>query len=116
MESLSLDRLAGELLDTARAAASGRAAHTVHGGHDHLLRQTVIALTAGRELAEHLSPGQATLLVLRGTVRVHTAGAQWGGGGGDFLVLPAERHGLHADSDAVVLLTVLADSRDAQPG
>jgi len=29
-------------------------------------------------------------------------------------VLPRERHGLHADSDAVVLLTVLADSREAQ--
>jgi hypothetical protein len=29
-------------------------------------------------------------------------------------VLPSERHALHADSDAVVLLTVLADSRGAQ--
>jgi len=29
-------------------------------------------------------------------------------------VIPQERHGLHADEDAVVLLTVLADSRPAQ--
>lgn len=111
MESLSLIELADEQLVAARAAKSGRAAQTVHGGHDHMLRQTVIALVAGQELAEHESPGQATLQVLRGTVRVSTAAEVWRGTVGDFLVLPAERHGLHADDDAVVLLTVLADSR-----
>lgn len=110
MESLSLSELADEQLAAARAASAGRSAHTVHGGHDHLLRQTVIALAAGRELAEHDSPGQATLQVLRGRVRVHTADEEWRGGPGDYLVIPRQRHGLHADEDAVVLLTVLADS------
>lgn len=113
MESLSLTELADEQLAGARSAKSGRAAHTVHGGHDHLLRQTLIALVAGQGLAEHESPGQATLQVLRGRVRVSTAAEEWSGAAGDFLVLPAERHGLHADDDAVVLLTVLADSRPA---
>ena len=68
MESLSLTGLADEHLGKARASSAGRSAHTIHGGHDHLLRQTVIALAAGRELGEHDSPGQATLQVLRGRV------------------------------------------------
>lgn len=110
MDSISLTRLSDEQLELARSARSGRSAHTVHGGHDHLLRQTVIALTAGTELAEHNSPGQATLQVLRGRVRVSTAGDTWQGDPGDLLVIPRERHGLHADEDSVVLLTVLADS------
>mgnify|MGYP003609520013 CR=1 FL=1 len=114
MESLSLNTLAEEQLAAAHASKAGRSAHTVHGGHDHLLRQTLIALTAGQELAEHNSPGQATLQVLRGRVQVSTHDEEWWGEAGDLLVLPRERHGLHADTDSVVLLTVLADSREAQ--
>jgi len=113
-ESVSLNQLCDEQLTAARESSSGRSAFTLHGGHDHLLRQTLIALADGRELGEHESPGQATLQVLRGRVRVSTAGGQWQGGEGDLLVIPGERHGLHADSDAVVLLTVLADSRAAK--
>jgi len=116
VESLSLPQLSDELLDSARSASSGRSAHTVHGGHDHLLRQTVIALAAGRELAEHASPGQATLQVLRGQVRLRAGEREWCGGDGDFVVIPPQRHSLHADSDAAVLLTVLADSRESHPG
>ncbi len=114
MEGISLTRLAEEHLEIARSAHAGRSAHTVHGGHDHMLRQTLIALTGGSELAEHNSPGQATLQVLRGRVRVSAGSDSWGGGPGDLLVIPRERHGLHAHEDAVVLLTVLADSREAQ--
>lgn len=114
MDGMSLTQLAEEQLQAARAARAGRAAHTVHGGHDHLLRQTLIALTAGTELAEHNSPGQATLQVLRGRVRVTAGADSWTGGPGDLLVIPRERHGLHADEDSAVLLTVLADSREVQ--
>ena len=114
MESVSLNSVADEQLGLAREAHSGRAAHTVHGGVGHFLRQTVIALTGGTGLAEHESPGEATLQVLRGRVRLTTAGDTWAGAAGDLLVVPQERHGLHADEDAVVLLTVLADSRPAQ--
>jgi quercetin dioxygenase-like cupin family protein len=114
MDGISLTKLAKEQLQAARAGRAGRSAHTVHGGHDHMLRQTVIALTGGSELAEHNSPGQSTLQVLQGQVRVTAGDDTWSGGPGDLLVLPFERHGLHADSDAVVLLTVLADSRAAQ--
>lgn len=106
MRSTSLTRLAEEQLDRARAASSGRAAITVHGGHEHDLRQTLIALAAGRTLGEHDAPGEATLQVLVGTVRL-TAGAEsWHGAAGDHLVIPPLRHDLLAETDAVVLLTV----------
>ena len=114
MDGISLTQLAADQLEIARAARAGRSAHTVHGGHDHMLRQTLIALTGGSELAEHNSPGQSTLQVLQGQVRVTAGTDTWSGEAGDLLVLPRERHALHADSDAVVLLTVLADSREAQ--
>ena len=37
--------VADEQLEIARSAHAGRSAHTIYGGHDHELRQTVIALT-----------------------------------------------------------------------
>ena len=55
-------------LDTARTSAHGRSAQLVV--HDGVLRQTVIALAAGTELAEHNSPHAASLQVLTGRVRV----------------------------------------------
>ena len=85
---------------------SGRSAHTVHGGHEHALRQTLIALTAGSGLAEHDSPGEATLQVLRGRVRLTTAGESAEAAAGDLLVIPPQRHSLEAIDDSAVLLTV----------
>lgn len=110
MDSVSLNALVEEHLAAARSARAGRSAHTVHGGHEHLLRQTLIAMVAGIELAEHNSPGQATLQVLRGRVRMTTVDEEWSGAAGDFVIIPRQRHALHADEDSAVLLTVLADS------
>jgi quercetin dioxygenase-like cupin family protein len=106
MNKVSLKALAREHLETARAAKSGRSAHTVYGGHEHALRQTLIALTAGSELDEHESPGEATLQVLLGRVQLTDGGVHWDGSEGDHLVIPRSRHGLRADQDSVVLLTV----------
>lgn len=106
MDTVSLTTLVDEQLAAARTAASGRSAHTVHGGHEHALRQTLIALTAGSGLAEHNSPGEATLQVLRGRVRLTTAGDSAEGAAGDLLVIPPERHSLEAIDDSAVLLTV----------
>ncbi|MGO8769445.1 cupin domain-containing protein [Mycobacterium sp.] len=107
MESISLTGLASEKLAEARQSHSGRAAHTVHGGHTHELRQTVLALLAGHDLAEHDSPGEATLQVLQGHVRLTAGDDACDGETGDYLVLPAQRHALHAVEDSVVMLTVL---------
>ena len=107
MDSISLTSLASEKLAEAHQSHSGRAAHTIHGGHTHELRQTVLALLAGRDLSEHDSPGEATLQVLQGHVRL-TAGADtWDGKTGDYVAIPLQRHALHAVEDSVVMLTVL---------
>ena len=106
MDGHSLTRLTDEHLATARNHPSGRSAVTVHGGREHHLRQTLIAIAGGRALGEHESPGEATLQVLRGRVRLHADGEEWGGGPGDFLLLPPVRHDLVAEEDAAVLLTV----------
>lgn len=106
MENRSLTTLADELLETARASSSGRSATTVYGGHEHDLRQTVIALVGGRSLGEHDSPGEATLQVLRGDVRLHAGEETWEGAAGHYLHIPPRRHDLEARTDAVVMLTV----------
>lgn len=106
MESHSLTRLADEHLNTARDAASGRSAVTVYGGQEHDMRQTLIALAAGSRLHEHDSPGEATLQVLVGKVRLTAGDESWEGGAGDYLLIPPQRHGLEAVTDAAVLLTV----------
>lgn len=110
MQSTSLTALTDSQLTAARASSSGRSAVTVFGGHEHDLRQTLIAMVAGRTLSEHESPGDASLQVLSGTVRVTAGDDVWEGGVGDYLVIPPSRHDLHADTDAVVLLTVATRS------
>ncbi|MCX2926453.1 cupin domain-containing protein [Streptomyces sp. NEAU-W12] len=106
MQKLSLDALAREHLERAAAASTGRSASTVHGGHEHTLRQTLLALTSGTSLAEHENPGEATLLVLRGRVRLTSGETSWEGRTGDLIVVPPARHALEALEDAAVLLTV----------
>jgi quercetin dioxygenase-like cupin family protein len=78
-----------QLLETARAASSGRGAHLLYGGPETTVSQTVIALRQGASLAEHDNPGEATLLVLHGTVRLHAGDQFWEGSEGDLLVVPA---------------------------
>ena len=106
MERSSLSVLVNQRLGIAREAPSGRSAHTVYGGHQHTLRQTLIALTAGTSLDDHESPGEATIQVLHGRVRLTSPDTSWDGRPGDHLVIPSTRHGLHAVDDCVVLLTV----------
>jgi hypothetical protein len=65
MEKFSLDSIVREQAKRAAAAPAGRSAETVYGGHEHTLRQTVLAMTAGTSLTEHENPGEATVQVLR---------------------------------------------------
>jgi len=107
MNKVSLDAIAREQHKKASSASSGRAAETVYGGHEKSLRQTVISLTGGTELTEHENPGESTVLVLAGRVRLSSAEVSWEGRRGDLLTVPDARHSLLALEDASVLLTVV---------
>ncbi len=103
----SLDALAREQLKLAAGAdGGGRTAHTVYGGHEKVLRQTLIAMVAGAVLAEHENPGEATVLVLHGRVRLSSGELAWEGSRGDLITVPDARHDLAALEDSAVLLTV----------
>ena len=106
MRKTSLTAHARELLARATREASGRSSDTLVGGHEQVLRQTVIALLAGQTMGEHEGPGEATLQVLRGRVRLSAGPTDWEGWEGDLLIVPTERHSVTAVEDAAILLTV----------
>lgn len=106
MDNVTLPQLVAQHIELATAAASGRSAHTIYGGHEHTLRQTLIALTKGQRLDEHENPGEATLQVLQGQVRLRTVHESQDGAEGDLMIIPNTRHSLEALETAAVLLTV----------
>lgn len=108
---ISLDATAREQLAAARRSDTKRAATTVVGGHEHVMRQTVIALVAGAELAEHENPGEATLVVLDGRVQLEAGEEAWEARAGDLVEIPPARHALRALEDSVVLLTAVPKPR-----
>ncbi|EAP98078.1 hypothetical protein JNB_13978 [Janibacter sp. HTCC2649] len=106
MHKESLSALVREHLEIAATASSGRSAHTIYGGHDRSLRQTLIALRAGSRLDEHENPGEATLHVLHGRVALVAVDTKCDGTPGDLMTIPDSRHALEAIEDSAVLLTV----------
>ncbi len=106
MQKSSLTAQTREQLETARRSSSGRSAKTVYGGHEHTLRQTLIALVGGQSLSEHENPGEATVHVLHGRVRLAAGNVSWDGAPGDLLLVPDSMHSLEALEDSAVLLTV----------
>ncbi|MFF4137148.1 cupin domain-containing protein [Streptomyces mirabilis] len=106
MQRASLEVLARQQLELAAAAGAGHSANTVYGGRERVLRQTVIGMTEGASLAEHENPGEATVQVLHGRVRLSAGELSWEGRTGDLLIVPDSRHSLEALEDSTVLLTV----------
>lgn len=106
MDKISLEAKARELTHKAAEASSGRAADTIFGGHEKRMRQTMIALREGVGLSEHESPGEATLLVVSGRLRLMSGDTTWHGREWDYLVVPNAAHSVEADTDAVFVLTV----------
>lgn len=107
MQKTSLTALARQELEAARRAPSGRSARTVYGGHEHALRQTLIAVRADRVLADYENPGEATVHVLAGRVVLHAGADSWSGWVGDLIIVPPGVQSLEAVDDSVVLLTVV---------
>lgn len=99
-----LTELARFHLAAALADDHGRSAELIL--HDGPLRQSVIALRAGVELAEHNSPAAASLQVLTGSVRV-TGQEVTEITAGRVDVLTHHRHAVLALEDSVFLLTTV---------
>lgn len=106
MQKLSMEALVRQHVTRAAETDPGRSSETVYGGHEHTLRQTLIALRGATEMSEHESPGEATVLVLQGRIRLHAGGASWDGMPGDLLIVPPDRHSVEALEDSAFLLTV----------
>lgn len=92
--------------DVARASRAGRAGRTLMPGAGAALKQTLLALVTGQSLADHDSPGAATLQVLVGIVRLTGGGESLELHPGDHAPVPPARHGLDALDDTVVLISV----------
>ena len=102
--------LADELLQTATSENAGRAARTLPHPVDGL-RQTLIALREGAALNEHESPGAASLLVIRGRVRIVVGDDSTELGPDLIAPIPDMRHSLEATEHSVVLLSVAVPAR-----
>lgn len=91
-------------IDRAREAEDGH--HTQHVVHTGPLRQTIIALREGVQLAEHEADLPATLYILRGAIRVN-AEEPFVLQSGDLHEMPAHRRSVEAIQDTVMLLTAV---------
>jgi quercetin dioxygenase-like cupin family protein len=107
MQKTSLIALARHELAHAMDSPNGRSAKTVVGGHERLLRQTVMAIRAGEGLSTHENPGEATVQVLTGRVLLRSGDVSWNGSVGDLLTIPEGLHSLEAVEDSVILFTVV---------
>lgn len=103
---LDLGRAADRLLEEAHAADAGRAAHNLLPGPGTALSQTLLALTAGAQLSDHVANGPATLQVLRGSVTVTSEEGDVAAADGGWTTIPRSKHGVTAHEDSVLLLTV----------
>lgn len=106
---LHLDALVRTHLQAAHADEHGRSAELLL--RDGALRQSILALREGTELAEHNSPHAASIQVLVGRVRVTGEGDPVVSAG-ELHLLTHERHAVIALEDSVFLLTTVT----GQPG
>lgn len=108
-EPMDLHAEAGALLEQAATMSAGRAARALIPGAGAPLTQTVMALAAGRDLQDHVAPGPATLYVISGNGELTVGDERIELTTGHWTIIPPRTHGLHAESDLVVLLTVAPD-------
>lgn len=105
---LDLQQAADELLAEARTLSSGRSARTLTPGAGAVQKSSLLAITAGETLQEHVAPGPTTLYGVRGrcTVTDHEGSVTLLEG--SWMVCPTHEHTVEAETDTVLLLTVTA--------
>lgn len=107
---LHLNEIAQRHLNEARHSGHGRSAEQLL--HQKVLRQTLLALREGAELAEHNAPYAASLQVLHGRIRVR-AGQDLVLEAGQLHAVPQERHSVEALEDSVFILTAVTGIESA---
>jgi quercetin dioxygenase-like cupin family protein len=112
-DPIDVHGLAAELLQKATAESAGRAARTLPHPVDGL-RQTLIALREGAAMDEHESPGAASLMVIRGRVRIRAGDDSVDLGPHQIAPIPDRRHSLEAAEQSVVLLSVAVPARSPE--
>jgi quercetin dioxygenase-like cupin family protein len=116
MTTVHLQDTAKELLGSLAQQPSGRAARTLSPGAHAPLKQTLLALGAGQQLQDHRTPGQASIEVLIGRVRLTVGTDELTLEAGHWAPIPPEVHGMVADVDSVALLTVASPTAAASTG
>jgi quercetin dioxygenase-like cupin family protein len=107
MHKIALHEVASDLLAAARRSTASRSTETVLGGHAAAMRQSVIALSGGADLSEHVNPGQASVYVITGDVEIRAEGDDIRLSRGEYVEIPDVPHSLHAVTDAAILLTAV---------
>jgi quercetin dioxygenase-like cupin family protein len=106
MQRISLEALARQQFESAARSGGGHTADTVYGGREKVLRRTVIGMVAGAVLGEHDNPGEATVQVLRGRIRLSSGDLSGDGRTGDMIFVPDAKHSVLTLEDSALLLTV----------
>ncbi|HEY4558129.1 MAG TPA: LuxR family transcriptional regulator [Enteractinococcus sp.] len=108
LKLVDLDAEREILSEAARKAVARRAGSTLYRGDG--VRQTMVVLLAGEEMAAHESPQEGFVHVMEGSVRLNGANRSWEIGSGQLLPVPPEKHSVTALEDSVLTLTVLRQS------
>jgi quercetin dioxygenase-like cupin family protein len=99
--------LTEEYATAASSAPHGRSAELVL--KDGPLRQSVLGLAEGAELAEHDSPPAGSVLVLKGSIEIVSGTETLTLETGMLAEVPRERHSVRAVVDSAFLLTAVTD-------
>lgn len=94
-----------QLYESARTTVARRAGTTVYRGDG--VRQTLVVILAGEEMAEHESPQEGFVHVMEGKVRINGYERAWEIHSGQLLPVPPEKHSVTALEDSILTITVL---------
>lgn len=109
---VDLGTIGSDLLKRAADSPNGRATQLVWSVPDIGFSQVLLAICEGRELADHANPGEATLQVLSGRVRLSAGDETWRVSSGRLVPIPRRRHAVLAERDSVALLTMVRTSEE----